>query len=1214
MPRSPHSLLAPLLLAAALLAGPASGQGFLGEGGDKEQPFDVTADSVEHDAQRGVYVARGNVRITQPDRVLSADWVGFSATSRQGLASGNVVVIQGEDVLRAEVLQFQIDTVKGVVFDGSLEGSKSRFLMKGDVIQKTGEDTYVFDKGRFTSCKCPEGEKEPWVLTAKKADLAVGGYGTARNTTFEVLGVPVLWLPWMIYPLKSDRATGFLFPVWNASSRNGFDVGLPFFWAVGERLNLTFTASYLTENGFLPSVEGKYVFGARSHGRFYGAWIDDQNIQPNDPSTPFSAQRWAVESIHDQYLPYDFRWVVDARFFSDNLYPFDFKEFTAFRKDRYIESQTFVERRFGPLDRYGFYGAVQWADDQQNPDNQDRDDFLLQRLPQLHGSGVPQRLDKVIPGLVGSFDVDYTNYWAKDQVSDPFNEARLVDDLFVDAGIDAIPDGAERDSDGRVFRPDGTVQLSDGQTLTDEEYVAQNPNATVQLKDGTVTTVAEVLATDPAALTDGSLDDFPPGPEGDRVFEEGELLNDRGGRVFLNPRLSYPMRLWDSVEVLPEIAYHGTLYGTKERGFSSRNLFTVQLDVRTRLRRELPLPFGMGDVLHILEPRMQYTGVTNANQSDNPLFTPQTTPLQQRLRELALFGVSRDYADRIEDANAFTFGFGNRFYVARKEAEGNRLFADVDVALQYDFSNGGFTGFYIDGSAWPAERIRSRFNVGYDFNAGEVSEALLATSWSHEEGHDLGIAYRYVAEAPRFFEAFTLRQRALQGLRAGRHEDQPDLPVRALGGHAELGAHLPDAVLLRGVVLPRQPGGRRVRVEVRVLGGPGAGLRRADARDRLRLPLPPDRPRGRHGPAVPVLGPPRPWRSLRRRGTLTPRGLRCSAPARTSSRSLPSAATWCPSSARSPRTSTRPCRCSGASTTGAPRSCSSRCRAARSGRAGASWAAARGRCSRRGTARPCSSSAGAERRFRIAGDPLLWLRERLAALRPALPAGPPLPRFAGGAVGAVAWDWVRFVERVPDANPDELGFPDVWFVLPETVVAYDNVRHVALVIREVELRPGEDPRARWREESAALEATVARLRAPLPFEPRARGARADVRRDEPHARRLSRDGEAREGVHRGGRHLPGGAVPARAAAAPGGSVPDLPAAPPHQPEPVPVLPARGAGAHPDRLLAGDPGARRGRADRPAADRRHAAARRDAPRTTAPSRRSCWPTRRSAPST
>jgi anthranilate synthase component 1 len=126
---------------------------------------------------------------------------------------------------------------------------------------------------------------------------------------------------------------------------------------------------------------------------------------------------------------------------------------------------------------------------------------------------------------------------------------------------------------------------------------------------------------------------------------------------------------------------------------------------------------------------------------------------------------------------------------------------------------------------------------------------------------------------------------------------------------------------------------------------------------------------------------------------------------------------------------------------------------------------------------------GAERRFRLAGDPLRFLRERLAALRPVAPPGVELPRFAGGAVGAVAWDWVRFVERVPDGNPDELDFPDVWFALPETVVAYDNVRHVALVVREVELAPGDDPGARWVAEGRALDATVERLRRPLAFEP-----------------------------------------------------------------------------------------------------------------------------------
>jgi anthranilate synthase component 1 len=127
---------------------------------------------------------------------------------------------------------------------------------------------------------------------------------------------------------------------------------------------------------------------------------------------------------------------------------------------------------------------------------------------------------------------------------------------------------------------------------------------------------------------------------------------------------------------------------------------------------------------------------------------------------------------------------------------------------------------------------------------------------------------------------------------------------------------------------------------------------------------------------------------------------------------------------------------------------------------------------------------GVERRVPVDGDPLKSLRARLASLRPALPEDAGLPRFAGGAVGAIAWDWVRCIERIPDDNPDELGFPDAWFVLPETVVAYDNARHVALVIREVELRPGDDPATRWREARDAVDATVARLREPLAFEPR----------------------------------------------------------------------------------------------------------------------------------
>jgi anthranilate synthase component 1 len=125
---------------------------------------------------------------------------------------------------------------------------------------------------------------------------------------------------------------------------------------------------------------------------------------------------------------------------------------------------------------------------------------------------------------------------------------------------------------------------------------------------------------------------------------------------------------------------------------------------------------------------------------------------------------------------------------------------------------------------------------------------------------------------------------------------------------------------------------------------------------------------------------------------------------------------------------------------------------------------------------------GETRRIRAPGDPLELLREKLSSLRAVLPDGIGLPRFLGGAVGLVGYDWVRFVEELPDENPDEIDMPDLWFMLPETVVVYDNVRHSALLVRHVEVTPGADLGALYREAAAELEATVRRLREPLPAE------------------------------------------------------------------------------------------------------------------------------------
>ena len=86
----------------------------------------------------------------------------------------------------------------------------------------------------------------------------------------------------------------------------------------------------------------------------------------------------------------------------------------------------------------------------------------------------------------------------------------------------------------------------------------------------------------------------------------------------------------------------------------------------------------------------------------------------------------------------------------------------------------------------------------------------------------------------------------------------------------------------------------------------------------------------------------------------------------------------------------------------------------------------------------------------VAADPLKVLEDTIAAYR--APHIPGLPRFCGGAVGYAGYDTVRYVERLPNAPPDDRGVPDLSFGLYDRMVIFD---HVAKTIAVVALATGD---------------------------------------------------------------------------------------------------------------------------------------------------------------
>ena len=106
-------------------------------------------------------------------------------------------------------------------------------------------------------------------------------------------------------------------------------------------------------------------------------------------SEPFGRNRWATWGKQDVFLPGDVRAKSDFAFASDNQYPTDFGELGEYRNNRFLQSTAFAQRNFGADGRFGLLGGADYADDLQSPDDSDRDQFLLQRLPELDFSVLP---------------------------------------------------------------------------------------------------------------------------------------------------------------------------------------------------------------------------------------------------------------------------------------------------------------------------------------------------------------------------------------------------------------------------------------------------------------------------------------------------------------------------------------------------------------------------------------------------------------------------------------------------------------------------------------------------------------------------------------------------------------------------------------------------------------------------------------------------------
>jgi LPS-assembly protein len=295
-PLQPLSVVA-LLFAAANAHGAGSGLGLKldpslsapAPGSEERLPVFIDADEIRGRQERDVE-ARGSARFRTRDKRLFADWLLYQVEPEEVEAVGNVRLDRNNgDVVEGSRLKLNLQTEQGYLQDPTFRlgvqnarGDAQEFLF-------VGENRYRVDRGRYTTCGPGEDD---WYIRARDLDLNRNtNVGTAHDASVLFFNQPILYTPWIDFPLSDERKSGFLSPTLGTGGKSGVEFSIPYYWNIAPNRDATITPHIMSRRGLLIGGEFRYLEPGYA-GTARAEFLPSDRVADED--------RWAAYLLHNQ--------------------------------------------------------------------------------------------------------------------------------------------------------------------------------------------------------------------------------------------------------------------------------------------------------------------------------------------------------------------------------------------------------------------------------------------------------------------------------------------------------------------------------------------------------------------------------------------------------------------------------------------------------------------------------------------------------------------------------------------------------------------------------------------------------------------------------------------------------------------------------------------------------------------------------------------------
>ncbi|SEJ89609.1 LPS-assembly protein LptD [Pseudomonas sp. NFR16] len=284
-----------------------------------DAPTFIGAKASRYQQDEQIATLAGDVVMRQGSMQVQADEASLHQAENRGELNGDVRLRDNGALIVGDHAEVQLDTGEAKVDNAEYVLHKSN--VRGNALYaRRAENAIIRLKdGTYTTC---EPNSNAWTVKGNNITLnPATGFGTATNATLRVKDIPILYTPYIYFPIDDRRQSGFLPPTIGASSDTGFSLLTPYYFNLAPNYDATLYPTYMAKRGLLLEGEFRYLTKS-SEGQFGAAYLNDDN-DDRKQETDYKDTRWMINwqnrsGLDDRLLAtVDYTKVSDPYYFND---------------------------------------------------------------------------------------------------------------------------------------------------------------------------------------------------------------------------------------------------------------------------------------------------------------------------------------------------------------------------------------------------------------------------------------------------------------------------------------------------------------------------------------------------------------------------------------------------------------------------------------------------------------------------------------------------------------------------------------------------------------------------------------------------------------------------------------------------------------------------------------------------------------------------------